>query len=66
METRDFCYWLQGFFELDSQDGLTKEQVQKIRKKLDSCFEHEVKRPPKLDIPMPAHRPVDPNRRVKC
>jgi hypothetical protein len=41
METRDFCYWLQGFFELDGHSGLSKDQVQKIRTKLDSCFVHE-------------------------
>lgn len=63
METRDFCYWLQGFFELDSQDGLTKEQVQKIKKKLDSCFEHEVKKP---NVPMPAPSRSSWDRRVKC
>jgi len=41
METRDFCYWLQGFFELDGHDGLNSNQVSKIKQKLDECFVHE-------------------------
>jgi hypothetical protein len=41
METRDFCYWLQGFFELDGHDGLNADQVIKIKQKLDECFVHE-------------------------
>jgi hypothetical protein len=43
MNERDFCYWLQGFFELDGGDdqarqGLTKEQVEMIKEHLALVF----------------------------
>jgi hypothetical protein len=41
MTPRDFCYWLQGLLELDDLDSLNKEQLEKIKNKLDSCFVHE-------------------------
>jgi len=41
MKPRDFCYFLQGFFELtDTSGGLTQKQIEVIKEKLDSCFEH--------------------------
>ena len=62
METRDFCYWLQGFFELNDQEALTKEQVQKIRNRLDSCFYHEAD---KINLPEPkSSLPLDGT--VRC
>lgn len=42
MKSRDFCYWLQGYFELSSKDGLTKEQVDIIRAHLAMVFIHEI------------------------
>jgi hypothetical protein len=50
MTPRDFCYWLQGFFELNSVVAtrglvagfsLTAEQVEMIRKHLYVVFKHE-------------------------
>ncbi len=43
MTTRDFCYWLQGYFELNgvSEYGLSKEQVEMIQKHLYVVFKHE-------------------------
>lgn len=41
MKPRDFCYFLQGFFELtDTSGGLTQKQIEVIKEKLDSCFDH--------------------------
>jgi len=38
----EFVYWLQGFFEIAKpENGLNKEQVKKIKDKLDTVFEHE-------------------------
>jgi hypothetical protein len=47
MTSRDFCYWLQGHFELATvtTDGsviLTAEQVQMIQKHLSLVFVHEI------------------------
>lgn len=49
MTSRDFAYWLQGFFEInfDSEpgaapEGLTPAQVMSIRKHLALVFKHEI------------------------
>lgn len=42
MNTIDFCYWLQGFFELSESNNLTENQVQKIRNHLNLVFKHEI------------------------
>jgi len=41
MKTQNFCFWLQGFFELDNSEEISKEQVVKIKERLHSCFIHE-------------------------
>lgn len=42
MESRDFCYWLQGYLEItaagDNADDLTSEQVQCIKDHLAQVF----------------------------
>ena len=39
MTTQNFCYWLQGYFELTGTDAfLTDEQSKTIRDKLQSVF----------------------------
>lgn len=51
MNSRDFCFWLQGYFEIhgnrpvaepDSLYGLNDEQVMMIRRHLDLVFKHEI------------------------
>jgi hypothetical protein len=43
MTSRDFCYWLQGFFELTAQsEGLTAEQDKSVRAHLAMVFKHEI------------------------
>lgn len=47
MTSENFCYWLQGFFELNGvrQSGtvqLTVEQTLCIRNHLDMVFKHEI------------------------
>lgn len=43
MKSRDFCYWLQGFFELvEHKDDLTKDQVRVVRNHLALVFKHEI------------------------
>ena len=43
MTSRDFCYWLQGFFEITrGRTGLNAEQTDTVRKHLDLVFRHEI------------------------
>lgn len=52
MTSRDFCYWLQGYFEIHNvnmpnnqkelRGGLTNHQVDVVRKHLALVFKHEI------------------------
>lgn len=45
MTSRDFCYWLQGFFEISGAGNgtpLSPSQTNSIRKHLALVFEHEI------------------------
>lgn len=43
MTSKDFAYWLQGFFELsDANTPLTEKQVQTIKNHLRLVFLHEI------------------------
>ncbi len=48
MKSVEFCYWLQGFFEITGagavaiQPGLTAAQTEIIKKHLDMVFIHEI------------------------
>ncbi len=44
MKTAEFCYWLQGFFELspDKKKGLSADQTEMIRRHLALVFIHDI------------------------
>ena len=44
MTSRDFAYWLQGFFELNPENtpSLSAQQVDQIKKHLNMVFIHEI------------------------
>jgi hypothetical protein len=44
MTSRDFAYWLQGFFEISGTEALTMnaEQVSMVKKHLSMVFIHEI------------------------
>ena len=43
MQSRDFCFWLQGFFELVPRDiPISFAQAETIRRHLDLVFKHEI------------------------
>ncbi len=42
MTSRDFVYWLQGFFEISGSNELTEHQVDLIRRHLNMVFIHEI------------------------
>lgn len=51
MTSRDFCFWLQGYFEIqgnrptqepESLYGLNESQIEMIRRHLSMVFKHEI------------------------
>lgn len=47
MTSRDFCFWLQGFFELKEVDSsepifLTSNQIKMIKEHLALVFQHDI------------------------
>lgn len=38
MSPENFCYWLQGYFEIGKEETLTKEQVEEIKNHLHLVF----------------------------
>lgn len=42
MTSRDFCYWLQGFFEVGGSREINAEQADCIKKHLNLVFQHEI------------------------
>ena len=42
MTTRDFAFWMQGFFELTNAKEITEEQTTMIKNHLSMCFKHDI------------------------
>ena len=42
MRSRDFAYWLQGFFEISDTNTLSEKQVHLIKQHLNLVFKHEI------------------------
>lgn len=42
MTSRDFAYWLQGFFELSKSESITDEQLKIIKTHLNMVFVHDI------------------------
>lgn len=42
MTSRDFCCWLQGYFEIHGENNLTNAQVEMIQRHLALVFIHEI------------------------
>lgn len=42
MKSRDFAYWLQGFFEISGTSQLSPTQVEVIKAHLGLVFAHEI------------------------
>lgn len=58
MTSRDFAYWLQGFFELSGTNQLTPEQVVLIKAHLNLVFIHEIdpSHEPPEGVPVEVHQ----------
>lgn len=74
MTSRDFCYWLQGFFEVSKTKEVNAEQTELIKKHLNMVFAHEIDPsfggPEKQEILDKIHNGPLPSmtgdRRLKC
>ena len=42
MTSRDFCYWLQGIFEVGGAISLDERQTDLVRRHLNMVFAHEI------------------------
>jgi len=42
MTSRDFAYWLQGFFELENPKEIDWKKTELIKKHLNLVFKHEI------------------------
>lgn len=42
MTSRDFCYWLQGYFEISGQTTIPPERAELIKRHLAMVFAHEI------------------------
>lgn len=42
MTSRDFCFWLQGFFELSNEKYLDEKQTNLVKQHLAMVFVHEI------------------------
>jgi len=42
MNTIDFCFWLQGYFEISGDTEISKEQAKIIQNHLNLVFKHEI------------------------
>lgn len=42
MTSRDFCYWLQGMFELGTPRSIDEVRTEAIRQHLALVFKHEI------------------------
>ena len=42
MNTIDFCYWLQGYFELSGSKELDAEKTEIVKNHLNLVFKHEI------------------------
>jgi len=67
MTSRDFCFWLQGFFELARTQSLSENQVSMIERHLALVFQHEIDPsmgPAKVQDALDAIHKPDPDHKM--
>lgn len=42
MTSRDFCFWLQGYFEISGASEMNVDEIREVRKHLAMVFKHEI------------------------
>ena len=80
MTSRDFCYWLQGYFEIhgnrpvqepESTYAMNDSQIEMIKRHLAMVFKHEIDpsfgSAPIQDVLNHLHKPpIDNNTLIRC
>ncbi len=51
MTDRDFCFWLQGFFEVANPKEMCEDQIKMVREHLNLVFEHAFAPKPAAEPP---------------
>lgn len=59
MNSRDFCFWLQGLLEVGEPKELSERQVEIIKQHLALVFKHD----PSIDAEACKHPPVEESSR---
>ena len=42
MTSRDFCFWLQGYFEISNSSSISSDQINMVKRHLALAFKHEI------------------------
>jgi hypothetical protein len=42
MTSRDFVFWLQGFFEISKETSLSEDQIKVVKNHLAMVFKHDI------------------------
>lgn len=66
MESRDFVYWLQGFFELTDAQELNEKQTDLVYKHLLLVFKHEIEPSQKETVKVSKTLTVKGDEVVRC
>lgn len=81
MTSREFCYWLQGYFEIEGNqprppeygESLNSSQIRMIRNHLNMVFKHEIdpsygdeKKQDALNHLHTGKLPENPDVRIRC
>lgn len=72
MNSIDFAYWLQGFFEVSGAKELTEAQTTIVKNHLNLVFTHEIdplresQTLAKPSVLSDAHAPHNPNVLLRC
>jgi hypothetical protein len=63
MQQDQFCYWLQGFFEISDSNKLTEKQVQIIKDHLALVFDKQT--PDRNAIQVPTSKGIDAQEEMR-
>lgn len=75
MNSIDFCYWLQGYFEISGETELNAEKLKIVKNHLNLVFTHEIDplresqtsaTPAELTNVHLGHNPTGNDEKIRC
>lgn len=69
MNSIDFCFWLQGYFEISGNKAVSDDEVEIIKNHLNLVFKHEIdplresETPTLVDVLNEAHNGLKPSNK---